>query len=154
MKKMTVLLLLAALASCGGDNNDDDDNILNEQLPQEEEVKSFSTRLNNNLLIAGTRCEGAETTTDANGATVTCQRDQWLITLDNVNTCTPEGACTEIGVIPFVAELDRDDRVTVPEFTFFEIDPLSAVTPAQENTIDDYLVRFDINDEQAQVISK
>lgn len=153
MKKITMLLLLAALVSCGSDNDDDDD-IVNEQLPQEEEISNFSTRINNNLLIAGTRCEGTETTTDANGATVTCARDQWLITLDNVNTCTPAGACTEVGVVPFVAELDRTDRVTVPEYTFFEIDPLSAVTAAQENTIDDYLVRFDLNDEQATVIAK
>jgi len=151
--KWILILSLAALAACGGDN-DDDDNVFNEEIPQEEEVSNFSTRLNNNLLIAGTRCEGTETTTDASGATVTCERDQWLITLDNVNTCTPAGACTEVGVIPFVAELDRAARVTVPEYTYFEIDPVSAVTPAQANTIDDYLVRFDINDEEADVVRK
>ena len=156
MKKITMILFLAALTACGGGygDNDDDDDPENEQIPQEEAVSNFSTRINNRLLIAGTRCQGSETTTDANGATVTCQRDQWLITLDNVNTCTAGGACTEIGVIPFVAELDRTDRVTIPEFTFFEIDPLSAVTPTQENTIDDYLVRFDLNNEQATVIAK
>ena len=153
--KWILILSLAALVSCGNDNDDDDNNdLLNEQLPQEEEVTNFSTRLSNTLLIAGTLCEGTETTTDANGATVTCQRDQWLITLDNANTCTPEGACTEIGVIPFVAELDRTDRVSIPENTFFEIDPLSAVTTSQRNTIDDYLVRFDINDEEAEVVRK
>lgn len=152
--KILMILTLAALVACGGDNDDDDNSPENEQLPQEEQVSNFSTRLNNNLLIAGARCEGTETTTDANGATVTCQRDQWLITLDNANTCTPAGACTEIGVIPFVAELDRIDRVTVPEYTFFEIDPVSAVTPAQRNTIDDYLVRFDLNDEEAEVVRK
>lgn len=154
MKKILMLLTLAALVSCGGDDNDDDDDLLNEQLPQEEEVTNFSTRLSDSLLIAGRRCEGSETTTDANGATVTCARDQWLITLDNVNTCTAGGACTEIGVVPFIAELDREDRVSIPEATFFEIDPLSAVTPAQDSTIDNYLVRFDLNDEEATVISK
>jgi len=153
MKKILMLLTLVALASCG-DDNDDDNDLLNEQLPQEEEVTDFSTRLTNSLLIAGRRCEGGETTTDANGATVTCDRDQWLITVDNVNTCTPGGACTEIGVVPFIAELDREDRVSIPEYTFFEIDPLSAVTPAQDSTVDNYLVRFDINDEEATVISK
>lgn len=154
MKKLSLILSLAALVSCGGDNDDDNDDLQNEQFPQEETVSSFSTRLSNNLLIAGTRCEGSETTTDSNGATVTCARDQWLITVDNVNTCTPAGACTEIGVIPFVAELDREDRVTVPEYTFFEIDPISSVTASQANTVDDYLVRFDINDEAATVVPK
>lgn len=150
--KFLMILCLAALTACGGD--DDDNDLVNEQLPQEEEVSEFSTRINNNLLIAGRRCEGAETTTDANGATVTCEKDQWLVTLDDVNTCTPGGGCTEIGVIPFVAELDRVDRVTIPEYTFFEIDPLSAITPSQASVIDDYLVRFDLNDEEAKVISK
>ncbi len=153
-KKLSLILSLAALVSCGGDNNDDDDDPQNEQIPQEERVSNFSTRINNSLLIAGTRCEGSETTTDVNGGTVTCARDQWLITLDNINRCTPGGACTEIGVIPFVAELDRTDRVTIPEFTFFEIDPVSAVSSTQQNTVNDYLVRFDIINEQATVISK
>lgn len=151
--KWILILSLVALAACG-DDDDDNNDLVNEQFPQEEEVSSFSTRLNNSLLIAGTRCEGTETTTDASGATVTCERNQWLITLDNANTCTPAGACTEIGVVPFVAELDRTDRTAGLEFTFFEIDPLSVVTPAQENTIDDYLVRFDLEDEEAQVIGK
>ncbi len=57
-------------------------------------------------------------------------------------------------MIPFVAELDRTDRVTIPEFTFFEIDPLSAVSRSQAATIDDYLVRFDVINEQATVIHK
>ncbi|MES2528877.1 MAG: hypothetical protein V4598_17455 [Bdellovibrionota bacterium] len=152
-KKLSLILSLAALVSCGGDNDDDDDPE-NEQIPQEERVSNFSTRINNNLLIAGTRCDGSETTTDVNGGTVTCARDQWLITLDNINRCTPGGACTEIGVVPFVAELDRTDRVTIPESTFFEIDPISAVSSTQANTVDDYLVRFDILDEQATVIAK
>lgn len=153
--KLLSLVLLSALISCGGSSyGDNDDDPENEQVPQEERVSNFSTRINNNLLIAGTRCEGSETTTDSSGTTVTCARNQWLITLDNVNRCTPAGACTEIGVIPFVAELDRTDRVTIPEFTFFEIDPLSAVSRSQANTIDDYLVRFDVINEQATVIHK
>jgi hypothetical protein len=153
-KKLALILSLTALVACGGDDDNDDDSLENEQLPQEEEVSKFSTRINNNLLIAGTRCEGSETTTDSGGATVTCEKNQWLITLDNINICTPAGACTEIGVIPFVAELDRVDRVSIPEYTFFEIDPLSNVTPSQASTIDDYLVRFDLNDKEAKVISK
>lgn len=155
-KHLVVIISLAGLAACGSSDDDDDDieNVVNEQLPQEERIKEFSTRLNNNLLIAGRRCEGSETTTDNTGATVTCEKDQWLITLDDVNTCTPGGACTEIGVIPFVAELDRSDRVEIPRYSYFEVDPLSRVTPNQEQKIDDYLVRFDLNEEEAEVVSK
>lgn len=152
-KQLAMILSLVALVSCGNDDDDDDD-LVNVQLPQEEEVGTFSTRLNNNLLIAGTRCEGSETTTDSSGTEVNCAKDEWLITLDNVNVCTDDGLCTEVAVLPFVAELDRVDRVDVPDSTFFEIDPISAVTPAQENEIGKYLVRFDLNDESATVISK
>lgn len=156
MKRLLMILTLAAFTSCGGDNNNSDniDDIQNDQTPQEERVNDFSTRIDNKLLIAGRKCAGNETTTDATGANVTCQKDQWLITLDNANTCTPGGACTEIGVFPFVAELDRSDRVELPRFSYFQIDPLSAVTPAQENTIDDYLVKFDLLKEEAEVVPK
>lgn len=155
-KTLFLISSLAALTACGGydSSDDDDDDIQNDQVPQEERVNDFSTRLSNTLLIAGKKCEGSETTTDANGATVTCAKDKWLITLDDANTCTPGGACTEIGVIPFIAELDRSDRVELPNFTYFQIDPISPVTSTQENKIDDYLVRFNVIDENAEVVPK
>ncbi len=153
-----VVLSFVVVVACGGDGydseDDDDNDIQNDQFPQEENVTDFSTRLTTNLLIAGKKCQGTETTTDAGGATVTCARDQWLITLDDANTCTPEGICTEIAVVPFVAELDRSDRIELPSFTYFQIDPLSAVTQAQEDKIDDFLVRFDLQEENAEVVPK
>lgn len=153
-KKIALVLSLSALVACGGDDDDNGNGLENEQFPQEENVSSFSTRINNNLLIAGSRCNGSETATDSGGVVVTCEKDQWLITIDNVNVCTPDGACTEIGVIPFIAELDRSDRVSIPDETFFEIDPISEVTPAQTDIADDYLVRFDLDNEEATVISR
>lgn len=144
-------LSLLTLVSCGSD--DDDDDLINLQLPQEEEVSNFATRVSPTLAVSGSRCEGSETTTSG-GTTYNCQRDQWLISIDDVNTCTPAGACTEIGVIPFVAELDRTDRVSIPEYTFFEIDPISPVTPQQVAIINDIWVRFDLNSDKAEVIER
>ncbi len=153
-KQMAMILSLCVLFSCGSDDDDSDD-LVNLELPQEEEIGSFSTRLSPTLLIAGVRCEGNETTTDATGAQVGCEKDNWLVTIDDVNTCTTDGICTEVAVTPFVAELDRNDRVDVSdELTFFEIDPVSAVTPNQAEIANDYLVRFELDDERATVISR
>lgn len=153
-KHLALIISLSCLLACGSDDDDDED-LVNIELPQEEEIESFSTRLSPTLLIAGARCEGNETTIDANGAQVGCEKDNWLITIDNVNTCTPEGACTEVAVVPIVAELDRNDRIDISdESTFFEIDPVSAVTAIQSEIANDYLVRFELDDEEARVISR
>lgn len=129
------------LAGCGndGDNND----LL---LPQEEEAEEFSTRLSTRLLVSGERCRGGETA-ESNGEIYTCEQDQWLIRIDNVNVCDSQGRCTEIGVNPFIAELDREDRVSIPEYTYFEIDPQSPVNASQISVINDVLVRFNLNGE-------
>lgn len=151
---LILILSLSLLIACGSD--DDDEDLVNIQLPQEEEIGSFSTRLSPTLLIAGTRCEGNETTIDANGAEVGCEKDNWLITIDDVNTCTADGTiCTEVAVAPIVAELDRNDRIDIgDEQTFFEIDPVSAVTDRQAEIANDYLVRFDLDEESATVIAR
>lgn len=153
-KKLLLMSSLILLFACGSD--DDDEDLVNIELPQEEEVESFSTRLSSTLLIAGTRCEGNETTIDATGMEVGCEKDNWLITIDNVNTCSADSTiCTEVAVTPIVAELDRNDRIDVSdESTFFEIDPVSAVTPEQSEIADDYLVRFELDDKTARVISR
>ena len=153
LKSMSYFLVvcgLFSLLSCGSDDDDDND-LVNEQIPQEEEVSNFSTRLNNNLLIAGIRCNGGETT-EYGGETYTCERDEWLITVDDGNTCNQAGRCTEIGVIPIVAELDRTDIISIPEYTFFKIDPQSPMNVSQQSAINDVWVRFDLNDEKAKVV--
>lgn len=151
--KILMLMSLVFMVSCGSDDDDDNDDIVNEQIPQEEEVRSFSTRLSNTLLVAGVRCEGSETV-ELNGTTYTCNRNEWLVTIDDVNTCTDGGACTEIGVPPFIAELDRDDRIAIPEYTYFEIDPKSPVTPSQDRVTDQVHVRFDLNSDEATVVNQ
>lgn len=154
-KSLLSVLLLSLLIACGSDDNDSNDDLINLELPQEEEIGSFSTRINPSLLISGVRCEGNETTTDARGEEVGCSKDNWLVTIDNVNTCTVDGVCTEVAVVPIVAELDRSDRIDVSDrLTFFEIDPVSAVTQEQSDIAGDYLVRFDLENEVGTVISK
>lgn len=135
------LALMLVISSCGNDNDDDGETI---QLPQEEEAVDFSTRLTNNLLISGVKCNGGETT-EYDGNTYTCERDEWLVRVDNVNTCDEEGRCTEIGVIPFVADLDRTDIVSPPEYIYYEIDPESPVSAEHQRILDDVWVRIDLN---------
>jgi hypothetical protein len=121
---------------------------------EEEEITNFSTRINNNLLIAGAKCNGGETTTDANGNTATCKNGQWLITLDNVNRCSDGGGCTEIGVVPFVGDLKETTGPSIPEANFFEIVPVSAVPARTTNTIDDYLVVVNQNTGTTEVVPR
>ena len=71
-----------------------------------------------------------------------CQRNQWLFSVDNVNTCTPEGGCTEVGVIPVIGRLDRADGSNPPEQCRYEMDPISPVSEEQEEILDDHEVVF------------
>lgn len=136
-----ILSSLTVFTSCG--SSDDDNETL---LPQEEQANEFSTRLNSNLLVSGVKCEGGETA-ESNGQFYICERDQWFIQIDNVNTCNEDGVCTEIAVNPFIADLDRTDRVTLPEYTYFEMVAISPVNASQMSVINDVLVRFAINGE-------
>lgn len=150
--KMLILLLII---SCGGDTGYNSGSRSDGTGTQsEQDVKNFSTRINDNLLIAGRKCEGNETVSDMNGASVSCMRDQWLITLDNVNRCSGGASCTEIGVLPFVANLVRSNVVSIPESTFFVIQPVSAITPVQTAVINDYFVRFDMNGGTMTVVAR
>lgn len=134
------------LASCGS-NNDDDNVATGGTGPgQEEEVlaRDFSTRINNNLLVEGARCQGGETTT-YDGVTYTCDPGEWLIVLDNMNTCSDDGQCTQIAVPSIVATLDDTDDITIPEYNYAEIDPESPVSEKQREVINRVYIRYDMN---------
>lgn len=87
-------------------------------LPQEEEasqdIKSFSTRLTNNLLISGVICDGSEVVTTEDASQI-CNEGNYLVTVDNRNFCTPEG-CTEVFVEPVIASLDASGGDAVSSF--------------------------------------
>ena len=143
MTKLMFTFVFASLIALQGCGHDDDDNDSPGRQQQEENLGNFSTRLDNNLLIAGKKCDGNETT-EYGGQTYNCERDEWLVTIDNVNTCTDDGLCTEIGVPAIVAEFDIQE-VTAPEYALFKIDPESPVTPAQQASIDKVWVKTELN---------
>lgn len=116
--------------------------------PQAEEAveptfREFSTRLTNNLLISGERCEGNETA-DFGGENFTCNKGNWLIVVDNINSCTPDG-CTDVMVQPTIATLQASsaDQLT----TFFDIVPTIPVNPETERILNSVFVRERTNEE-------
>jgi hypothetical protein len=133
----TLYLLLFFVISCS-DNTGYSlaNNPTNEEEPRVP-IERFSTRLNNNLLIAGIRCNGGEQT-DNEGQTYTCLAGDYLITVDNINYCTPEG-CTDVNVIPVIASLigTGGDAVTA----FYDIRPVNEVSSAQAAILEDVQVR-------------
>lgn len=144
------LLLLAACGEDVGSNRFDRPAEVEEQnenpvdLPQE-----FRTRLDNNLLISGVRCVGGETTEDEQNQTFTCLRNQFLITLDDINICDAAD-CTEIIVDPIIAELqlveEEDDRSE--QFDFFHMNPISPASAEQIRILNEVEVRADNNGAQ------
>lgn len=128
---MRFLLMLFLLSSCGDETGYSNKN---QGIPQEEQstdIRRFSTRLTNNLLISGERCFGGEQT-DVEGQTYTCTAGDYLVTVDNINSCTPEG-CTEVKVVPVIGSLlttGGDGGTT----TFFDIVP-SIVVSSQTASI-------------------
>lgn len=107
---------------------------------------SFSTRLSNTLFIAGVRCLGGETTevTGEDGTTriFVCREGQWLVTVDNINTCTPGGGCTEVGVLPVISSLTRTSPSDPPRQCSFNINPISPISSEQRDILEDHQVRF------------
>lgn len=117
----------------------------------------FSTRLNNQLLIEGVRCRGGETTQveNADGTTsvYVCPRGRWLVNVDNINTCTDDGLCTEIFVFPIITSLSRAGNSNPPEQCTFNFTPRSPASPSQRTLMNDHQVRFS-RDTEPVVIRK
>lgn len=114
-------------------------------VPEAEEVlgvepQRFSTRLSPTLLISGEKCRGTETTGSFGNGDI-CLAGQYLISIDDENTCNGS-ICTTNLVTPIVAELfDIDARY--PGEVVFEIRPKSVTTQEQENILETVLVRSD-----------
>lgn len=107
---------------------------------------TFSTRLNTQLAISGVRCQGGESveveSTDGTSRIYFCRRNQWLVTVDNVNTCSPDGVCTEIEVGPVIANLRRSGNSNPPEQCTYSFSPVSPTTMDQRTILNSYQVRF------------
>lgn len=100
--------------------------------------RNFDTRLTNRLRISGTVCQGGEQT-DVEGQTYTCTGGDYLVTVDDVNFCTPEG-CTDVFVSPIIASLlaTGDDGAGS---NYFDIVPSIEVSEHVEDILEDVYVR-------------
>lgn len=135
-------LLLFLFNSCGGDFTGYSNDELGESNQEESQnLPDFSTRLTNDLLIAGRQCRGGETAL-SRGETFNCEPSQWLVTVDNINTCTPEG-CTEIEVEPTIATLESTSAQANIEF--FDLRSSIPVTTETSNILNGVTVRFGDN---------
>lgn len=136
------LFILLALAGCAENRaaGNRDNPATQSEVAQGKLPERFSTRLNSTLLIAGDKCLGNETTgTFGNGET--CDAGQYLIYIDNVNTCNGT-LCTTNIVTPIIAELnDQDARLE--GLKVYEIEPKSVTTAEEEDILETVWVNSD-----------
>lgn len=139
MKRYYFLLIL--LFGCGDETAYRNRPIVQERA--EVSFRDFETRLTNSLLVSGTQCFGGEIA-DADGQTYTCAAGNWLVTVDNVNTCTPDG-CTEVSVQPIIATLLAPTGDSVS--TYYEISPVIPVSDEVDNVLESVRLRTRENEE-------
>lgn len=144
IKLAHVLILLNLIPACGEDYGG-----YRRFTPSQQEEQfpqapiEFKTRLSNTLEIEGRQCIGTETT-EVGGHGSKCLAGQYLIYIDNINSCDISGQCTDFEIIPIVAEL-VDINARTPGASIFSIDPLSPVTVTQNTILQSINVRSDLN---------
>jgi hypothetical protein len=146
---VSVFTIILCLCSCG--NSDYGGGGSGYQPPQQQEdqppfaPENFQTRLNATLAVNGTKCNGGERP-DENKPEETCSPGEWLIQLDDENTCTSDLAtCTEISVRPIIAQLDLNQTRSNAQASYYVIDPKSSTTARQRSDIRKVLIRTQSN---------
>lgn len=139
---MRITLLLMMFFYCAGCGQADSNHQMGEQREEDNSLPDFNTRLTNNLLIAGDQCAGTEST-ESEGQTFNCESTEWLITVDNINTCTPEG-CTEIFVPPIIGILVPTS--SQGNTSFFDIEESIPVREGVSAILESVTVRFRPNE--------
>lgn len=86
----------------------------------------FHTRIHNKLAISGRLCEGGERTFGVESEI--CKKGQWMVNVDNINTCSDEGWCTEMAAPSFIAELERANIFIPHTGDYYDIIPVSKVS--------------------------
>jgi hypothetical protein len=129
-----ILTLLLLSVSCG-------EGTTRRATQAEQAEHDFRTQLREDLVITGTRCSGDEEIV-VNDQTYSCNEDQWIINLTNGDQ--PEGNT-------LIADLEEEDVISIPEYSYFEIQPDSPVTQEQQETLNDIWIRRDMNDEHEAV---
>lgn len=136
IKKLSFPVLLMAVVSCGS-YDDDTATGMSEESPGCPEFNSFETRLSSQLSFSGVKCEGEERADE-----YICDKGHWLITIDNLNSCTNEGICTKILVSPVVAELNESSVGRSPEYgCTYQMRPLSPVSVEQS----ELMLRYEVH---------
>jgi hypothetical protein len=140
------LCIFLVVTSCGEENFTGGNRVLTP--PQEEEQiapapKDFKTRISNILLIEGHICQGIETT-ETGGHGFKCLAGQYLVFIDNVNTCDSNGLCTNFEVIPIIGELE-DIGARTSGVSIFTINARSPVTEDQATILRSINVSSDLN---------
>lgn len=145
----SVIAIILFICSCG--NSDFGGGTAKDFQTQDEtnqppfSPENFETRLNANLAVSGTRCLGGERP-DEDNPKQTCNAGEWLIYLDDQNTCTSDLAtCTEISVTPIIAKLNYNDNRSNVEATYYFISPHSPTTARQRLAISKLLIRTQAN---------
>jgi hypothetical protein len=105
---------------------------------------SFSTRLSADLEISGKRCFGGE---PSGVSRKNCSIGEWLLTLDDINHCGENGACTEAFVFPFIVDLVRVEIVSPKTIAFYKIQPKDRISLHDRMELSKYWVKFDLNGE-------
>ena len=122
--------------------------------PQDEEEGAafdffqFESRVSPELAISGTLCEGNEVVV-SEGSTHLCERNQWLLSVDTLNRCTPEG-CTDFEVNPIAAALRplNSDASTI----IFSVEPAVPVSDEIESILERTFVRFSFREGPTVVV--
>jgi hypothetical protein len=126
-----MVLALVLTVACGSDNNND-----NGTPQQQEAAERFDTTLDDGTRVQGRICDGTEIL-ETNNRVRTCQNNQWLVTVNDRDG--------------FVAELDReDDVISIPEYTFYRINPQHSVPSTDRDVVNRVWVREDMNSGDAK----
>ena len=138
-----LFILLLTTWSCAEDfrgySNDD----LGQQQTTTTTLPDFNTRLSTELAIEGEKCFGGEVV-QAEDRAYSCRLGQWLIIVDNVNRCTPEG-CTEILVPPIIASLRGG--LSQSSAIFYDIVPATPISDEVSGILAGVSVRFSENED-------
>ena len=92
----------------------------------------FNTQVSDELRITGSHCRGG-----GRFSTRTCTDGEWYLTL----------SFTDNGQTMFLAALDRADVISAATYSYYTIRPITPVSEATQDLINQYWVRFDLNGE-------
>lgn len=116
-----------------------------DEVQAEEQIapppQGFETRLSSKLSVSGEICRGDETIIFEN-VTYNCEAKQYLVRIDNINTCQGDANCTNFAVPAIIADLVKASTET-PNFSVFDIDPVSPVEEEQNTVLNVIGVKTD-----------